>query len=404
MIHSSYYRPKVFSNSGDLVEAEIDRAQELTASTTINREKVKEIGRDGIVDWRQRIPSINLTLRQLEYGSMEFWRQLTGKGNSVTQVSWTDFKTATFDIAGYKTDDNGTFLGTIYYPKLRTASLSINAGSPDGFIERSFSFVGEDEIMLQNANKYLICQRYVIASGGNNCTVTVNTPSPVADPDNSTSGTSVYFFKVVKHNVTTGATVLNSTDYSYVSGTGVLTINGASATGDVIRVWFSAGTYTGTVFTNNDADLAGITADSCSIYLASSNYLYRLQSAGIEVTFDREDIKEIGNLNTVSYGIRNITTRVTLGRILEAFTIEEVLRGKAGASWGKLDVRQFQDNLSLIVKVYTDASKRTFKLGYKLLDLAPTATEAGTPTADYVTRGATLEGEVGFVTSNEAAL
>lgn len=399
MIHSSYYRPKVFSNSADIDEAEIDRAQELTASTTINRERVKEIGRDGIVDWRQRTPTVTVNLRQLEYGSMEFWRQIAGKGASVSQINFSDFKTPTFDIAGYKTDDSGSFLGTIYYPKLRTASFQINAGSPEGFIERSFTFNGEDEIILQNACKYLISQKYVIAGSGNNQTVTIAGYTPVADPDVS----GQYLLKVVKISGGT-ATILNpGTDWSY-NGANTLTINGASTAGDVIRVWFMSGSYTGTPFTNNDADLAGITADSCSIYLLSANYLYRLQSASLEVTFDRSDIKEIGNLNTVSYGVRQTTTRATLGRIVEAYTIEEVLRGKAGANWGKIDVRQLQDNLQLIIKIYSDATKKTFKLGYKCTDMAPTATEAGTPLADYITRGATLEGEIGFVTTNNAVL
>ena len=40
------------------------------------REKIKEIGRDGIVDWRKRIPTLRLTARQLEYGSMEFYRKI----------------------------------------------------------------------------------------------------------------------------------------------------------------------------------------------------------------------------------------------------------------------------------------------------------------------------------------
>lgn len=401
MIHSSYYRPKVFTNSADNDGVEIDRAQELTAATTLNREKIREIGRDGIVDWRQRTPTVNLTLRQLEYGSLEFWRQITGKGPTVNAIQFTDFKTPTFDIAGYKTDDSGTFLGTIYYPKLRNASFSLNIGSPDAFIERSFSFVGEDEMVLQNANKYLVDKRYTIATGGSNKTVTVDTPSPVADPDNS----GRFLLKVVK--ISGGvATILSPVDGWSYDGVSTLTINGASSAGDVIRVWYSAGSYPTTVFTNNDSDLAGITADSCSIFLASANYLYRLQSVSFEVTFDRNDIKEVGNMDTVSYGVRDTTTRVTLGRILEAYTMEEVLRGKAGLSYGKIDVRKLQDNLQLIVKVYSDPQKTAaqFKLGYKFLDLAPTATEAGTPTDDYVTRGATLEGQTGFITTVNALL
>src|SRR3990167_496962 len=100
MIHSSFYRPKIFPMDSDVDPANIDRLQDLSATTTLNREKIEEIGRDGIVDWRTAIPEISLTGRQLESGSLDFYRRLTNKGNSVTQVNFSDFKTPRFDIAG----------------------------------------------------------------------------------------------------------------------------------------------------------------------------------------------------------------------------------------------------------------------------------------------------------------
>ena len=59
----------------------------------------------------------------------------------------TDFKTPAVDIAGYKTDDNGEFLSTIWYPKLRIGGLGLTIGDPDANIERSFTLIGEDEII-----------------------------------------------------------------------------------------------------------------------------------------------------------------------------------------------------------------------------------------------------------------
>lgn len=401
MIHSSNYKPKILPVYGDLAETEIDRVQDLSSSTTLNRTKIQEVGRDGLVDWRTSIPTVNVNLRQFEYGTMEFYRQLANKGSTVSQISWTDFKTSSFDIAGYKTDDNGTFLGTIWYPRLRMASLGISIGDPDAVIERSFTFAGENEIALQNNNKYLIRKRYVIASSGNNQTVTIGTdPTPSTDPDLS----GRYLHYVVKVSGGTATELAHGTGWSY-NGT-TLTINGSSTAGDVIWVWYSASSYiTGqSTFTLNDADAGALEAKSCSIYLASSNYLYRLQSVAFDVTFDRRDLKEIGNKDVVSRGVRNISTRVTLGKIMENYTIEEVLRGKAGLSYGKLDVSNYTDNLSLIVKMYSNDTKSTFKLGYKFTDLAPSGRDTSTPVDDYINAGTTLEGEIGFVTNVEAVL
>jgi hypothetical protein len=73
----------------------------MRASVTLNRTKIEEIGRKGIVDWRVSSPTVNVSLRQLEYGSIEFWQML---GNvSTNKVEWSDFENSQGDIVGYKT-------------------------------------------------------------------------------------------------------------------------------------------------------------------------------------------------------------------------------------------------------------------------------------------------------------
>ena len=401
MIHSSYYKPHVFPVYGDVGDAEIDRLQELRATNTLNRTKIEEIGRVGNVDWRKSTPTVSVTLRQLEYGSMELFRKLANKGNTVSQINLTDFATSSVDIAGYKTDDNGTFLGTIYYPDLRVAGFGLNIGDPGALVERNFSLIGEDETILQNNNKYLIFKRSVVASGGSNVTVTLSDPTPVYDQDNS----GRFLFKVVKVSAGVATLLEPGTGWSY-NGAGALTINGVSATGDVILSWYSGSAYIGgsTPFVQNDTDLSSVNAEQCSIFLQSSTYVYRLQSVAVDVTFDRTDIKEIGNTKVVARGVKDTSVKVTLGRILEAWTIEEILRGKAGVSYGKIDPRNFLSNLNLVIKIYSDSTKSTFKMGYKFLNLSPTSLEGGTPINDYVTRGATLETDTGFITTVNAVL
>lgn len=401
MIHSSSYQPRIYPVDSDVGPAQIDRLQELSASSALNREKIKEIGRDGVVDYRKATPDISLTGRQLEYGTLDFWRKLANKSDAVTQINFSDFKTPRFDIAGYETDDNGTFTSTIWYPNLRTQSFSINIGDPEALIERNFTFIGEDEITLRKDNKYLIHKRYVIASTGNDQTVTVNDPAPVADPDNS----GRFLHKVVKISGTTATVLTHGTQWSY-DGTNTLTINGSSTAGDVILVWYSAGSYISgqNPFTDNDSDDAGIAADSSTILLLTNTTVTRLQSIALEVNMDRFDVQEIGNKEKVQFGVRDITARVTLGRILETYSIEEILRGKSGTDYGLIDVRNFSTGIALIAKVFSNNSKSTFRLGYKVTDLAPVATDKGTPTDDYIQRGATLEGEIGFITNVEAVL
>lgn len=402
MVHSSKYLMKIMPVFADDVEVELDRVQDFNSTLTINRTKVNEVSRSGIVGWRKTAPNLTATMKQLEYGSLEAYRKMANLGPAVTQVNFSDFATPAFDIAGYTTNDNGTFLGTVWYPELRMNSFSVNLSDPQGVIERSFNFVGEDEIVLQNNNKYLIRNRAVIASSGNDQTVSIANPTPVADPDNS----GKFLFRVCKTSATTGLTTELEwgTDWSY-DGSSVLTINGASTAGDVITYYYSAATYkAGDVFTLNNSDVNSLTCESASIYLVNSQYVYRLQSVSLDVSLNRKDNREIGSTDIISRGVQDINTKVTLGRMLESYTIEEAMRGVTGLSFGKLDPRKYTDNFELVIKIYSDSTKKTFKMAYKCTDLAPTGRTAGTAVNSYVQAGSTLEGEGGFLTSVEAVL
>ena len=403
MIHSSYYKPRVYPYNGSIAHAEIDRLQDLSGSTTLNRTKINEIGRDGTVGWNKGIPTVSLTLKQLEYGNLEFFNKITNDAD--TALTLNDFKTSAFDITGYKTDDDGTFLGTILYPKQRVSGFSLNIGDPDALIERGFTTVGEDNIIFSDNNKYFIelessasgtGHQIVIGSGGFS-----TYPDPVALPDESGAK---YFYRALRVRASVTTELTEGTDFTFDSGTGLITIP-ASAASDLFKFYYTATTYISGAdpFTNNDSDLAGIKADCASIYLQTSNYVYRLQSIAVDVSFDRQDIKEIGNSNVVSRGVREKTVKITLGRILENYTIEQILRG-ATSGYGQYDVREFQDDIKLTIKIYSSNAKTTFKMGYSFTDLSPTNKDEGVPTKDYVTQGNTLEGESATITSIEGSL
>jgi len=407
MIHSSYYKPRIFSIKGDVEPAEIDRAQSIDPTVSLNREKVEEIGRDGVVGWLKKSPTVAYRLTQLEHGNIEFWQKLVNSAvlgsDGQTEIAMSDFKTPYFDICAYLTDDDGTFRGTLLYPALRTAGFSINIGDPQDMVERSFDFVGEQAMIWQGDNKYYIYNRHEAGSGDDN-EIDLSAKLPAEDPDNA----GTFMFRVVR--IRSGVTTeLTDSDYSYDSA-GVLTITSIEAD-DVIKVWYTSATAPDTQFTLNDSDVEGILGDSVSIYLyipasgkpSSSDYIYRLQSVTLDVRFDREDIREIGNKDIVARGVRNTTVTTTLGRILEQFTVEEVLRGEA-EGYGKIDVSQFSDQVALIIKVFEDNTKSTFKYGFKATGLAPTEIRGGAGVNEYVKEDANMEGESLIITADETVL
>ncbi len=397
MIHTSFWQPRVYPYNKDIAPAQIDRVQDLSASVTLNREQIREVGRDGILDWRKKTPSTQLTLKQYEYGDLEFYRKLANLADGTNTVTLSDFKSSMVDIVGYKTDDNGTFVGSVWYPKLRVSGFSITIGDPQAYIERNFNLVGEDENILEGSNKYFNYKRF-LAVGGAPESMTVNNPTPIVDPDNS----GQYLFRVLRVNISDGTTdeltytssVATGTNFAYNSGTGALTV--ATTSGDVIKVYYSAASYiTGSIpFTNNDSDASALSAENASIYIynTANNYVYKLQSIGIDVSFTRTDYYEIGSTEVIQRGIKDKVVKVTLGRILEAYTIEEVLRG-VSSTFGRINTRKYLDNNVLRVKIYGNSTKNTFNIGLKSTDLSPIDLGHGVPLNDYSTRQVTLESD-----------
>lgn len=406
MFHSSYFRPRVYPFNGDIAPAQIDRLQTLSASPTLNREKIREIGRDGIVDWRKRIPSTRVTAMQYEYGDLEFFRKITNQPNSDATITLADFKNSMFDIVGYKTDDNGTFKASVVYPKLRTAGFSINIGDPQAYIERNFDFIGEDEDIYRENNKYYIYKRFA-ASGGAPESFTISSPTAIVDPDNS----GQYMIRVLRVNASDGTTdelaytsgTASGTNYAY-NGVSALTV--ATSSGDVVKAYYTASSYLSEdIFTNNNSDAAALPAENSTIllYVSSNNTIYKLQSVSIDVSFDRTDYYEIGNANVVQRGIRENTVRVTLGRILDAYTIEEVMRG-VSSTYGRINTRKYIDNATLRLKIYGNSSKNTFNIGYRIPDLSPVSFDNSVPLNDYLSRGAVLEATEMSISATESVI
>lgn len=410
LIHSqSGYKPRIYPYNGDVAPTQIDRAQSLDPTASLNRQKVEELGRDGVVTYIKKTPTTGCRLGQYEYGSLDFFRKICNKSAATTSVTLSDFKTSAFDICAYLLDDDATFKETLWYPKQRTSGFSINIGDPDALVERSFDFVGEDAKILQGNNKYYIYLAHTVETGegGSYVEITIGSddyttyPVPVADPNHPT----VYILRVlrVRSGVTTELVI--TTDYTYTDGTKKLRFLDADDF-DVFKVYYSASSYISgaSYFTNNDFDLGAIQANSCSLYIATTNYLHKIQSATIDVKFDREDLGEIGNADKILRGVKNKTVTINLGRKLDSRTIEEVLDGKA-ADWGIIDIRDFSANLTFIVAMYTDSDKGTFKLGLKATGMTPIDFKPASASIDnYVDTGNTLEGEALTITELVADL
>jgi len=410
MFHSSSFQPRLTPVYNGIDGIQIDRAQDLRASITLNRVKVKELGSTDSVCWKTGIPSNTVTLRQLEYGEMDIWQALANVSSGDNTVIAPDYKVSLMDISVFLTDDLGIFKGTLWYPKLRMSSFSLNIGDPDALIERNFNLVNEDEIIFQNNNKYVIYAEFT-AIGGTNQSFTLGAGSYINYPraNNNPDASGTYFLRAYRYRAsnTSNVEMIEGTDFTYSSGTGEIAIDDDSVeSSDIFQFVYTADDYiSGTdPFVSNISDLCAIKADECDIFLRTSTTISKLQSISFEVNFDRLDIKEIGTTDVVAYGARDITTSVSLGTIVETWSIDEAMRDKIGQNYGVLNVREYGDDMNIIIKVYEDNTKATFKMGYRLDNLSPTTIDDGDAIDDYETRNVTLEGDSCTISSDENTL
>lgn len=385
MIHSKFCKPRIFPWNNDRDPEQIDRAQDITGDLTLNREKQYEIGRDGVLGYKKNVPTFAYTMRQFEYGSMSTWydlanREAPGSGDD-HYITLNDLKTPKCEIAAFLTDDDNTFRGTIWFPKLRVSGFSLNIADPDAIVERNFSLVGEDYKILDE--KYFSFQKATASAPG----AKVITLSPAAIQWASGD----YVFKVLRVRSGAVSELVEGTgtnQWSYATGN--VTVNDCLS-GDLIKVFYPSSTAYTTTWTDNDSDSDFLTADSCEIYMkvGVSTRIYRLQSVGIDVAFERTDYKEVGNSEIVQTGVKSKTVTVSLNRYAEDFSLEDILA--SDTVYPFIDPRNFSEDIQLMVKIFTDKTHTTFKMGYLMNKLTPTTLNASQPVEDYHQRTNALE-------------
>ena len=402
LVHYSNFATHAVPSLGGNAAIQVDRVQSIDPTSTLNREKNKEVGRDGTIDYSKKTPTIAYRAVQNESQDLKFFETLANVADS-TDMTHNSFKTSATDMLAYLTDDAGTVLGSLWYPKLRVAGFSLNIADPDARIERNFDLVGEAHHVFQGANKYII-QRLESADSGEMSSTdweyTVESPSAVEDPANA----GVFIMRVdrIRSGTTTFLTAgSGASGYEYAAP--VLTVHNA-VVGDQYRVWYSSGSYLTATDLWTDEDTApGATLAYNAQLIIGSTELDRLQSCSIDVRFEREDWKQVGSKEVQQRGVRDRTITITLPRLLEDYTIEELLLGES-AGFGHIDPENFLDTLTFRLKIYTTDAKTSFAWGMKITNCSPTELKTPIGVDQYVNRDLTLESESFTLSDSETII
>lgn len=401
LVKYSGFQTHAIPSLGTNAKIQVDRVQTIDPTSTLNREKNKEVGRSDTIDWSKKTPTVAYRLTQNESQDLKFFETLANVADSV-DMNQDSFNSSAVDMLSYLTADDASILGTVWYPKLRLAGFSFNISDPDAKIERSFDLVGEAAHAWQGANKYVVQKLETADSGemsGTDWEYTVATPSAVEDPANS----GVFILRVSR--IRSGTT----TDLSTGSGTNqweysapTLTVHNA-VVGDSHRLYWSSGSYlSGDIWTDEDTAPGATLAYNTKLIIGSTE-LEKIQSCAIDVRFEREDWKQVGSKEVKQRGVKDKTVTISLPRLLENYTLDELLLGQS-ADFGHIDIEDFLDNLTFRLKVYTTDAKSAFAWGMKVTNCTPTEVKTPVGIDSYTNRDFSLEAETFILSDDETVI
>jgi hypothetical protein len=366
--HASAVKPISIPMLADVNTDNWDRVQTFTPATTQPQEKLYEIGRKVSMATDKQTLEATLSITQLEYGKIDSFLQLAGlsaEPGSGLELSDFDDGRTDFMLPG-KDVYGGTLEQTLWLEKMSLDSFELAINAEERLV-RTFGLSGDFCKIARYANKYLIFKTNDAPSGtSGSYAIVLSDPAPVADPNNA----GVYILKVVR--IRSGvATELNlTTDYTWTNGTTTLTILSA-LTSDHFRIWFTAGSYgsSGDPTALNDVDDYYLSAENVTVTLDDGTHtpveLTKLTALSIASTLNRLSLGAIGTDEKIFRDVENYEVTIRLDGYVKDSTIQEILMKQAGQNWGIIDYSLF-DKADLVVKVFDDANKTNFVIGYKV--------------------------------------
>jgi len=364
--HASAVKPISIPVKHDVNTDNWDRVQTFNAATSQPMEKVYEIGRLAKMAFDKDILEASLSITQLEYGTMASYLQLSGDsaepGAGLVLSDFDDTRTD-FYLPG-KDVYGGTVEQTLWMQQMSLDSLGLEINAEEK-IERSFELSGDFCKIAREGNKYLIFKTDDAASGtSGNYDIVVSDPAPVADPNNA----GVYILDLWRIRSGVATQLDLTTDYTYDNPTKTITIIAASAQ-DHFRIWYTAASYgtSGDPTSLNDVDDYYLGAENVTVTIDDGTHtaveLDKLTTLSISATLNRINQSKIGSVDKFR-DVEDYDVSISLGGYIKDYTIGEVLMLQAGQSWGIIDFSETGE-VDVIIKIYQEAAKSTFLIGYK---------------------------------------
>ena len=400
---SPWFIPNKGGNADDL-HGIID----IGGGASVDKTDLYVVGKKAKCGTDKQIPKSTVSITQRERGEIDTYLVLANLASEPSSgITLEDFSNGLVDVALYEKDSfDGNLEQTIWFPKTAISSLNFNISGPEAVIERSFDLTGDNKHELNYDNKYLIHKKVTVGSGvSGNYTIDVSDPAPKEDPNNS----GQYILRIDRTRSGTTTTLELTTDYTYNNSSKEITILSA-ITDDVYNVYYSSdsfGTSGDPTTVDPCSDPNHIKGSYVTVLISDGTNeveMDLLTSLSISATLNRVDESVIGNDERILREISDTPVTVSLSGRVKTSTFAEAFMGKLSLNHGITDVKEYIDTVKVTVKVYSDASKSSFLIGYQVDNLSFASDSSKFTANEFGTIDLTASSDEILITTNVSNL
>lgn len=377
---------------------------------TVSSEDVFTIGQKNKCGTDKDTPEVTVPLTQLERGEIDTYLTLANlsaePGAGLTLV---DFNSSLTDVVYYLREEfSGDIDSSIWFPKTAVATLTLDISDSDARITRSFDLTTDDRrILAGDNNKYFIYRQNTAPSGtSGNYVITSATldPAPIENPNVS----GEFILRVDRTRAGETVTLEETTDYTYNDGSTELTIL-AAQTGDIFDIYYSADSFgvPGDPTTADSDPTCFLKAENVTVLISDSVTeveLDRLTSLSLSATLNRIDENVIGNDERILREISDTPVTLDLTSRIKDFKEDKAYMNSLASSDLISSVKSFNDNVKVTIKIYDDAAKTNFLIGYQVDNLSFTDGSLSITANDFGTMDTSAQSDDILITTVEGNL
>ncbi len=404
--HSRAISPWFIPNKGGSAD-NLHGLTDVGTDPSVGSENVYVMGKKAKCGTDKELPEVTVPLTLLERGEIDSYLTLTNLDSEPAGgFDLLDFNSSLVDVVYYMKDEfNGNLDSTIWTPKCAVNSITLNIDDPDARISRDIELSSDNRRILTGNNKYLIRVEDTAASGvSGNYVIDVSDPTPVVDPKNA----GVFILRIDRTRSGTTTTLTLTTDYTFNDPTDEITILAATAA-DVYNVYYSAASFgsAGDPTSVDTDSICFLKAENVTVLIddgVNEVELDRLSSLTLTATLNRIDENVVGNDERILREITDTPVTVDFSGRVKNYNGEKAFMTQLTDTSMISDVKEFADDIKVTVKIYNNAAKDTFLIGYQVANLSYTDGSFSSSANEFSTMDVSAESDDLLITETEGNL